>query len=84
MLVLSRRVGEAIVIEGGIRVTVVATKGGQVRLGIAAPPSVRVDREEVHGRRVEFLRAADVPITVPAAPAPQPPRAGAARVGRRG
>jgi carbon storage regulator len=51
MLVLTRRVGEAIVIDGHIRVTVTAVKGDAVRLGISAPPSVRVDREEVHERR---------------------------------
>jgi carbon storage regulator len=51
MLVLTRRQGEEIVIAGNIRVTVVAVKGGQVRIGITAPPSVAVDRQEVHERR---------------------------------
>ena len=51
MLVLTRRVGEQIVIAGDIRVTVVAVQGDKVRLGITAPASVRVDREEVHARR---------------------------------
>jgi carbon storage regulator len=55
MLVLSRRLGETIVIDGGIRVTVVAIEGNHVRLGIAAPKSVRVDRQEVHERIVQFL-----------------------------
>ena len=54
MLVLTRRVGEEIVIDGNIRVTVVAVKGDKVRLGIIAPPSVAVDRKEVHERRAEF------------------------------
>jgi len=54
MLVLTRRINETIVIEGGIRVTVVAVHGDKVRLGITAPPSVRVDRHEVHERRSEF------------------------------
>ena len=53
MLVLSRRSGEAIVIGGNIRLTVVAVKGDRVRIGIAAPSSVTVDREEVHDRRAE-------------------------------
>jgi len=53
MLVLTRRNGEAIVIDGNIRLTVVAVKGDQVRIGIAAPPSVTVDRKEVHDRRAE-------------------------------
>jgi carbon storage regulator len=53
MLVLSRRVGEQIVIDGNISVTVVEIKGSQVRLGVTAPKSVRVDRQEVHARRLE-------------------------------
>ncbi len=51
MLVLSRCPGEEIVIDGNIRVTVVEVRGNQVRLGISAPPSVTVDRQEVHDRR---------------------------------
>ena len=54
MLVLSRRVGEEIVIDGDIRVTIVAVRGDRVRVGITAPPSVPVDRQEIHQRRVEF------------------------------
>ena len=48
MLVLSRKVGEKIVITGDICVTVVAIQGNRVRLGITAPASVRVDRAEIH------------------------------------
>ena len=55
MLVLTRRLNETIVIEGGIRVTVVAIKGDKIRLGIEAPESVRVDRAEVHERRVDLI-----------------------------
>jgi carbon storage regulator len=54
MLVLTRRVGEEIVINGNIRVIVTAVNGEKVRLGIVAPPSVPVDRKEVHDRRAEF------------------------------
>ena len=61
MLVLTRQVGEEIVIDGVIRVTVVAIKGGKVRLGISAPPSVTVDRKEVHERRPEFAYVSDWP-----------------------
>jgi carbon storage regulator len=52
MLVLTRRIGEQIVIDGEITVTVVAIRGDKVRLGISAPPSVRVDRSEIHERRL--------------------------------
>ncbi len=55
MLVLTRRVGEEIVINNDIRVMVVAIQGDKVRIGINAPSSVRVDRKEVHERRNEFL-----------------------------
>ncbi len=51
MLVLTRKINEEIVIDGDIRVTVVSVQGDKVRLGIAAPPSVRIDRQEVHLRR---------------------------------
>jgi carbon storage regulator len=59
MLVLSRRCGEEIVIAENIRITVLSTQGGRVRIGVAAPPSVPVDRQEVHERRSEFAEAAD-------------------------
>ena len=54
MLVLSRRVGEEIVINDNIRVTVVAVKGDRVRIGVVAPRDVAVDRSEVHERRMQF------------------------------
>ncbi len=50
MLVLSRKVNEKIVIDGGIVVTVVKIEGGQVRLGIDAPRHVRVFRQEIAGK----------------------------------
>jgi carbon storage regulator len=52
MLVLSRRLGEEIVIDGHIRIVVVEVRGIRVRLGICAPPLVSVDRKEVHERRM--------------------------------
>ncbi|HEX4592486.1 MAG TPA: carbon storage regulator [Gemmataceae bacterium] len=72
MLVLSRKVGEAIVIGGGIVVRVAEVSGGRVRLAIDAPRSCRVDREEVRDRivdagfvpAVDVGRLADEPITV--------------------
>jgi carbon storage regulator len=52
MLVLTRRANYGIVIGGKIRVTVVAIEGNKVRLGVTAPDAVRVDRQEVHARRI--------------------------------
>jgi carbon storage regulator len=54
MLVLSRKVGEKIIIDGCITVMIVAVNGNTVRLGITAPPEVRIDREEIHRQRMEF------------------------------
>jgi carbon storage regulator len=47
MLVLSRRTGEEIVIDGNIRLTIVGIRGGRVQLGVVAPDSVRVQRHEI-------------------------------------
>jgi carbon storage regulator len=47
MLVLSRKLNEKIVIDGGIVVTVVKIEGGQVRIGIDAPDHIKVFREEI-------------------------------------
>ena len=48
MLVLSRKRGESIVIDGKYRVEVLEIRGHQIRLAIYAPDDVSVDREEVH------------------------------------
>ena len=47
MLVLTRKVNQAIVIGSDVRVVVVAIEGDQVRLGVEAPRDVAVDRSEV-------------------------------------
>jgi carbon storage regulator len=53
MLVLTRKEGEAVVIDGDIRIKVLEVKGGQVKLGIDAPLSVTVHREEIYQRILE-------------------------------
>ncbi len=50
MLVLSRRVDESLLIDKDIKITVLDIKGSQVRLGITAPQSIKVHREEVFDR----------------------------------
>jgi carbon storage regulator len=64
MLVLSRKLNEKIVIDGGIIVTVVKIDGNQIRLGIEAPSHVRVFREEIAGtaRRAPSEEAASVGV----------------------
>jgi carbon storage regulator len=47
MLILSRRPGDAIILDGGIRVVVLACDKRGVRLGIEAPPEVSILREEI-------------------------------------
>jgi carbon storage regulator len=55
MLVLTRQVGEVIVIAGNIRVEVLEARQGMSRLGITAPKEITIDRLEVHEAK---LRAA--------------------------
>ena len=54
MLVLTRRLGEEIVIGGIVCVRIISIEGGKVRIGISAPESITVDRREVHDRRTAF------------------------------
>jgi len=50
MLILTRRVGETVVIGNDVDVTVLGVKGNQVRLGVKAPREVTVHREEIFQR----------------------------------
>ena len=50
MLILTRRVGETVMIGNDVTVTVLGVKGNQVRVGINAPKNVAVHREEIYER----------------------------------
>lgn len=50
MLILSRRIGESLIINDNIRITILNTYSSQARLGIDAPPEVPVHREEIYNK----------------------------------
>ena len=50
MLILTRRVGETLMVGDEVKVTVLGVKGNQVRIGVNAPKEVAVHREEVYDR----------------------------------
>ena len=53
MLVLSRRADESVFIGDDIKITILDIRGGQVRIGITAPDSIKVHREEVYQRIIK-------------------------------
>lgn len=69
MLILTRRVGESVVIGDEVTITVLGVKGNQVRVGIKAPKSVAVHREEIYerikdehgGERISARQVSDAP-----------------------
>jgi carbon storage regulator len=50
MLILTRRVGESLIISDDMKVTVLGIKGSQIRIGVSAPREVAVHREEIYNR----------------------------------
>jgi carbon storage regulator len=50
MLILTRRVGETVMVGNDVTVTIVGVKGTQIRIGINAPKDVRVHRKEIYER----------------------------------
>lgn len=50
MLILTRRIGERLIIQDDIVLTVLAVKGSQVRIGVEAPDNVGIYREEIYQR----------------------------------
>ncbi|HSQ59187.1 MAG TPA: carbon storage regulator CsrA [Acidobacteriota bacterium] len=76
MLLLTRKLGENIRIGDDVKITIVEVKGNHVKLGIDAPPSVKVHREEIYERiQAENRRAREAQAqNGGASGAPAPPR----------
>ena len=61
MLILTRKVGERLAIGDDIRVTLLEIKGSQVKLGIEAPKSVEVHRQEIYEKiRVQNMESSEI------------------------
>ena len=61
MLVLERRVGESIIINGNIQIwySSLNHQTGKIKLAISAPPEITVDREEIHRRKLQGVQRND-------------------------
>lgn len=73
MLILSRKIGETIVIDGRIRVKIMRVEGDGVKIGIEAPPEISVHRQEIYDEIQKNNREA---LTESREPRPELPKLG--------
>ena len=69
MLILTRRIGETLMVGDDVTITVLGVKGNQVRIGVNAPKDVAVHREEIYQRIQNEKSDGSSPETVPDADA---------------
>lgn len=62
MLILTRKIGESIIIRDDIVVTILGSKGGQIKVGISAPENVNIVREELLLPKIEENRNQPLPV----------------------